>query len=69
MNLKILFFFWLLLISYRSKGQTNSVDNNEASPNFILVLTDDQGWNGTSVYMSDSLPLSKSDYHQTPNLE
>lgn len=69
MNLKTLFFFWLLLISYRSKGQTNSDDNNEAPPNFILVLTDDQGWNGTSVYMSDSLPLSKSDYHQTPNLE
>ena len=69
MNLKTLFFFSLLLISFWSKGQTNSDDNNEAPPNFILVLTDDQGWNGTSVYMSDSLPLSKSDYHKTPNLE
>ena len=69
MNLKILFFFSLLLISFRSEGQTNSDDNNETPPNFILILTDDQGWNGTSVYMSDSLPLSKSDYHQTPNLE
>lgn len=69
MNLKILFFFSLLLISFRSEGQTNSDDNNETPPNFILILTDDQGWNGTSVYMSDSLPLSKSDYHKTPNLE
>ena len=69
MNLKILFFFSLLLISFRSKGQTNYDNNNETPPNFILVLTDDQGWNGTSVCMSDSLPLSKSDYHQTPNLE
>ena len=50
-------------------NKTNSDDNNETPPNFILILTDDQGWNGTSVYMSDSLPLSKSDYHQTPNLE
>lgn len=58
-----------MLISFRSEGQTNSDDNNETPPNFILILTDDQGWNGTSVYMSDSLPLSKSDYHQTPNLE
>jgi arylsulfatase A-like enzyme len=32
-------------------------------------LADDQGWNGTSVQMMDSEPLSKSDYHYTPNLE
>ncbi len=39
------------------------------TPNFILILVDDQGWNGTSVQMSDDDPLSKSDYHQTPNVE
>ena len=42
---------------------------NETSPNFILILTDDQGWNGTSVQMMDAEPQSKSDYHETPNLE
>ena len=42
---------------------------NETSPNFILILTDDQGWNGTSVQMMDDEPKSKSDYHETPNLE
>ena len=38
-------------------------------PNFILILADDQGWNGTSVQMIDNYPQSKSDYHETPNLE
>ena len=39
------------------------------APNFIFILSDDQGWNGTSVQMMDDLPESKSDYHETPNLE
>ena len=43
--------------------------NTEVPPNFILILSDDQGWNGTSVQMMDDLPQSKSDYHETPNLE
>ena len=44
------------------------VDDTSA-PNFILILSDDQGWNGTSVQMMDDEPLSKSDYHETPYLE
>ena len=44
-------------------------EKSEPSPNFILILTDDQGWNGTSVQMMNDEPLSKSDYHETPNLE
>ena len=43
--------------------------SNKKSPNFILILADDQGWNGTSVQMMDEEIRSKSDYHQTPNLE
>lgn len=39
-----------------------------APPNFVFVLVDDQGWNGTSVAM-DGTPDSRSDYHQTPHLE
>ena len=39
-----------------------------SSPNFILFLADDQGWNGTSVKMMGSEPASKSDFHNTPNL-
>ena len=43
--------------------------NAQVNPNFIVILVDDQGWNGTSVQMFDDDPLSKSDYHQTPNIE
>jgi arylsulfatase A-like enzyme len=38
-------------------------------PNIVLVLTDDQSWNGTSVQMDPSRPNSKSDFYQTPRLE
>lgn len=41
----------------------------EVPPNFVFVLADDQGWNGTSVQMMDGEPLSKSDFMETPNLE
>ena len=42
---------------------------DKKSPNFIFILSDDQGWNGTSALMSDTISGSKSDYHQTPNLQ
>lgn len=38
-------------------------------PNIILMLADDQGWNGTSVAMHPDIPNSKSDVFKTPNLE
>ena len=38
-------------------------------PNFIVILSDDQGWSGTSVAMDPGNPQSKSDYFETPNLE
>ena len=38
-------------------------------PNIILILTDDQGWTGTSVQMAAQREDSRSDYHRTPNLE
>ena len=60
MRLRIAFIVMLLLFASAS-----AQDN----PNFIVILVDDQGWNGTSVQMSDGDPLSKSDYYQTPNLE
>ena len=39
------------------------------SPNFIFILVDDQGWNGTSVEMMNGLKMSKSDFYETPNIE
>ncbi|MDC1237929.1 sulfatase [Polaribacter sp.] len=47
---------------------TTRIVSKKKAPNFILILTDDQGWNGTSVQMMDEEIRSKSDYHQTPNL-
>jgi arylsulfatase A len=40
-----------------------------ATPNVILILTDDQGWGATSLVMDESVPESGSDFIQTPNLE
>lgn len=38
-------------------------------PNFILILTDDQGWTSSSQLMDDNVANSKSDYFETPELE
>ena len=51
-------------ISYAGKSKSNG-----QKPNFIFILTDDQGWSATSVQMHPLYPESKSDYFETPNLE
>jgi arylsulfatase A-like enzyme len=38
-------------------------------PNFIVILTDDQGWTSTSQLMDDNVLNSKSDFYETPVLE
>lgn len=38
-------------------------------PNLLLILVDDMGWPSLSVQMDPDNPDSRSDYHQTPNLE
>ncbi len=38
-------------------------------PNFIVILTDDQGWGTTSITVDPAVPESKSDFFKTPNLE
>ena len=40
-----------------------------ARPNIILMLADDQGWDGTSVEMAPGVATSKSAVIQTPSLE
>jgi len=39
-----------------------------ARPNFILLLSDDQSWNGLSTPMHPTIAGSKSDFYRTPNL-
>lgn len=38
-------------------------------PNIVFMLSDDQGWNGTSVVMHPNVAGSKGDIFHTPNLE
>lgn len=38
-------------------------------PNFILILTDDQSWVGTSFLINPEDSRSKSDFYQTPNMD
>lgn len=59
----------LILIFLSCKTSKLRKHKDEKPPNFIVILTDDQGWNGTSVQMMDAEVQSKSDYHLTPNLE
>jgi arylsulfatase A-like enzyme len=61
--------FWITLLSLHSSISFCQKNNNELHPNFIVILVDDQGWNGTSVQMKKGDSSSKSDYHHTPNLE
>ncbi|NLK42726.1 MAG: sulfatase [Planctomycetes bacterium] len=42
---------------------------NPQTPNFIVILTDDQGWGTTSIQLDPDVPASKSDFFETPRLE
>ena len=42
---------------------------NPKKPNFIVILTDDQSWVGTSFLTDPKDSRSKSDYYQTPNMK
>lgn len=39
------------------------------SPNFVIIVLDDQGWTGSSVQMDNLIENSKSDFYYTPKLE
>ena len=42
---------------------------SQKSPNFIVILTDDQSWVGTSFLVDPNDSRSKSDYYVTPNMK
>ncbi len=68
---KIFFSIGFLSICFSCKSTDLAKEKkiDTVSPNFILILADDQGWNGTSVQMMNDEPGSKSEYFETPNLE
>ncbi len=59
--------FILALCCFLSSCNTQL--EKERKPNFILILTDDQSWVGTSFLADPADPRSKSDFYQTPNME
>jgi hypothetical protein len=60
---------WTILLMLGSTLVFSQKEINNSSPNFIVILVDDQGWSGTSVQMKKDDASSMSDYHHTPNLE
>lgn len=56
----------LMLLAGAKKPAKNS---EKQAPNFILILTDDQSWVGTSYLSDPDDPHSKSDFYETPNME
>ena len=49
--------------------QAPALASQNTSPNFILVLTDDQGWSSMSSPMDKDAEESQSDFHYTPSLD
>lgn len=55
----------LLILPVTQQFETQPVKK----PNFILILTDDQGWTSSSQRMDNNIPDSRSDYYETLNIE
>jgi len=57
------------------KGNNQATSTSKVSgskgrrPNFVFILTDDQGWTGLSTPMDKSRVDSKSDFYRTPNID
>ena len=60
--MKSVFAFTACLLSSLLLGQATS-------PNIVLILADDQGWNAFSSQSDPDVAGSKSDYHHTPNTD
>lgn len=57
-----------MLLGYSSMATGADASNRLSRPNFILILSDDQGWNNTGVEMIPARSDTNSDYYLTPNL-
>ena len=68
MKNKIIVCLWLLAAGEFFGPTVASAASPKAAPNFVVILADDQGWNGLSVRMDPNEPGSGSTYFRTPNL-
>lgn len=65
----IVFFLFLAQIVVVQNFSYAVNTNSEKSPNFIVILTDDQSYVGTSFLTNPEDSRTKSDYYQTPNMD
>ena len=59
--------YFLFILSFASLVCTKVQAGEHA--NFILILTDDQGWTSLSSAIDPNFPKAKSDFHLTPNMD
>lgn len=59
----------IIILSLFFFSYSNTQNENQRKPNFIVILTDDQSWVRISFLADPTDPRSKSDYYQTPNME
>jgi len=45
------------------------VHGSPSAPNFVVILTDDQSWVGSSLQIDPNDERTRSDYYQTPRME
>ena len=62
----LLHFFIAMLTVFFTAHATEK--NLPQRPNIILLLSDDQDWNGLSARMHPDISESASDYYETPHL-
>ena len=61
MRYSLLFYFLASIVCIKVQANDN--------PNFIFILTDDQGWTSLSSAIDPDFPKAKSDFHVTPNMD
>ena len=58
-----------VLALYYSDSLLHAAEPGDFQPNFVILLSDDQSWVGSSVLMDPADERTRSDYFRTPHLE
>jgi hypothetical protein len=59
--------FFLACGGTTSLFANETAEKSENKPNFVIILTDDQGWNALRTQVDPDIPESGSNYYRTPN--
>jgi arylsulfatase A len=55
--------------AFAGENSETNVPSTRTRPNIVFMLSDDQGWSGTSVAMHPDVAGSRGERYHTPNLE